>query len=45
MVSELNGQGLSIRHTYCNLNIKIEIFKMTALCDNLVYDSDIWSTY
>ena len=44
MASELNGQGLSIRHTYCNL-IKIEIFKMTALCDNLVYDSDIWSSY
>ena len=42
MVKELNGQGLPVRHTTFK---KIEISKITALRDTLVYDSDNWSTY
>ena len=38
MTNELNVQGLPVL-------IKIEIFKMTAFHDILVYDSDNWSTY
>ena len=43
MANEPNGQGCLF--AIQNL-IKIDISKMTALCDALVYDSDNnWSTY
>ena len=43
MANKLNGQGLPVCHT--EPSIKIEISKMTALRDTLVYNSENGSTF